>query len=188
MNGRGGRSQRERAIPPGKRRGRRGRGFWVVGRRLGAAPFRPRAPPPRRGHATPPAPFLAAPLARPLARRRGGSAGSMAEVSPCAPGLPSPATGRFRGWVVGGSWARCTVRYRRGAGADPSPGLSLPFTPPLPFVVSPQQRQDKAVLISETRRRFEAEYLAGERRGGGLRGCGLGGFSRVGFCCGRFPG
>lgn len=42
------------------------------------------------------------------------------------------------------------------------PGLSLPFTP-LPFLVSPQQRQDKAALISETRRRFEAEYLPGER-------------------------
>lgn len=60
----------------------------------------------------------------------------------------------------------------RGWGSfRPRPILS--FHSP-PFLVSRQQRQDKALLITETRRRFEAEYLPGERLSGAAGGAGGG--------------
>lgn len=78
--------------------------------------------------------------------------------------------------------------------------FSLAFTPLLSRVFL-QQRQDKAALVNETRRRFEAEYLPGKHfgRGGGGRG-GMGAlwlwsqglsrcrcFSLVCFLCPTFP-
>lgn len=120
-------------------------------------------------------PRLAPPPSRLRALLRPGRAAqlrwAMAEVSPRVSVLRPPAllpsffspAAPGSGLGSGCGWAR-----RSGGGPEPSraPALSLPFTP-LPFLISPQQRQDKAALISETRRRFEADYLPGERLGGG---------------------